>query len=321
VRGVTWKNQSKFTDPGAAGAVIDELPADLAALREASSQLVFHYRADGDWAENGVPAERAAEIDTRYADAMFELLLSRGEPTLARKRLPPDRVVGCCRDSTLLFVSLARRKGIPARMRVGFAAYLEPGLLIDHVVGSGPAPAGGTGPVPARGPADRQALMLRTLLVEAEVQFAPGQSVTVAWTTATPSRNGAPFTSAAARPDSRCGLPVHVNPDENPAWATRTPTACVVVGLTLPSSPATQVTVMTTWIAAPLATSVAELTLIASMLVADARAAVAAAAGEAGEAGEASAAAGTSAAAQAMPATTSKCLREREWSCMVSLLW
>jgi transglutaminase superfamily protein len=134
VRGVTWKSQSKFTDPGAAGAVIDELPADLAALREASSQLVFHYRGDGDWAENGVPAERAGEIDTRYADAMFALLLRRGEPTLARKRLPPDRIVGCCRDATLLFVSLARHKGIPARMRVGFAAYFHPGLLIDHVV-------------------------------------------------------------------------------------------------------------------------------------------------------------------------------------------
>jgi hypothetical protein len=134
VRGLTWKNQSKFTDPGAAGVVIDELPADLAALREASSQLVFHYRAGGDWAQNGVPAERAVEIDTRYADAMFALLLSRGEPTLARKRLPPDRVVGCCRDATLLFVSLARHKGIPARMRFGFAAYLRPGLLIDHVV-------------------------------------------------------------------------------------------------------------------------------------------------------------------------------------------
>lgn len=59
MRGFTWAGQSKFTDPGAAGAVIDALPADLAVLREASSQLVFHYRADGDWAENGVPGERA----------------------------------------------------------------------------------------------------------------------------------------------------------------------------------------------------------------------------------------------------------------------
>jgi hypothetical protein len=95
---------------------------------------VFHYRGDGYWAENGVSAERAGEIDTRYADAMFAVLLGRGELTLARKRLPPDQVVGCRRDSTLLFVSLARHKGIPARMRVGFAAYLQPGLMIDHVV-------------------------------------------------------------------------------------------------------------------------------------------------------------------------------------------
>ena len=55
--------------------------------------------------------------------------------------------------------------------------------------------------------------MLRTLSLEACVQFAPGQSVTLAWTTAMPRRNGAPFTLAAARPDSRCGLPVQVNPN------------------------------------------------------------------------------------------------------------
>jgi hypothetical protein len=33
---------------------------------------------------------------------MFAMLLSRGEPTRARKRPPPDRVVGCCPDATLL---------------------------------------------------------------------------------------------------------------------------------------------------------------------------------------------------------------------------
>jgi hypothetical protein len=38
------------------------------------------------------------------------------------------------KTARLLFVSLARHKGIPARMRVGFAAYFHPGLLIDHVV-------------------------------------------------------------------------------------------------------------------------------------------------------------------------------------------
>jgi hypothetical protein len=34
----------------------------------------------------------------------------------------------------LLFVSMARHKGIPARARVGFASYLVPGWYLDHVV-------------------------------------------------------------------------------------------------------------------------------------------------------------------------------------------
>jgi hypothetical protein len=129
-----WAAQSAVTDPGAAAAAIDALPAELAVLREAGSQLVFHYRAGGDFAENGVPAGRMAEINTRYADAMLALLLERGAPTLGRERGPADRVVGCCRDATVLFLALARHKGIPARARVGFSAYFHPGWLVDHVV-------------------------------------------------------------------------------------------------------------------------------------------------------------------------------------------
>jgi hypothetical protein len=130
-----WASQSPVTSPGpAAGAAIDALPSDLGELREAASQFVFHFQTGGDFAANGVPAERLAEIHTRYADAIFALLLSRGERSLARERSPGDRVVGCCRDATVLFVALARHKGIPARARVGFAAYLTPGWLIDHVI-------------------------------------------------------------------------------------------------------------------------------------------------------------------------------------------
>jgi hypothetical protein len=140
--------------------------------------------------------------------------------------------------------------------------------------------------------------MLRTLSVEAPVQFAEGQSPTLAVTTAMPGRNGAPFTLAAARADTCCGLPVQVNLVWVAPWATRSPAACVIVELTLPSSPAPQVAVNTTRIAAPLATSAAELTLIAGMLVALA-AARAAGAGAAGEAVAANAGTDTSAAVQA----------------------
>jgi hypothetical protein len=129
-----WARQSPVTDPGLAGPAIDDLPAELEALREASSRLVFHYRAGGDFAEHGVPSQRMAEINTRYADAMLALILERGEPSLARDRPAADRVVGCCRDATVLFLALARHKGIAARARVGFAAYIRPGWLIDHAI-------------------------------------------------------------------------------------------------------------------------------------------------------------------------------------------
>jgi hypothetical protein len=109
-RGATqtyWVSQSPVTDPGPAAAAIDALPGDPAALREASSQLVFHFQTGGDFAENGVPAGRMAEINTRYADAMFALLMDRGGPALMRDRSAADRVVGCCRDVTVLFLAPA----------------------------------------------------------------------------------------------------------------------------------------------------------------------------------------------------------------------
>jgi hypothetical protein len=128
-----WVTQSPVTDIGSASDEIDQLPADVAELRRLSSGLVFHYRAGGDFAENGIAAERIAEIDSRYADVMLDRLHELGGPVTARRE-PAQRLVGCCRDFTVLFVSMARQQGVPARSRVGFATYFEEGWLIDHVV-------------------------------------------------------------------------------------------------------------------------------------------------------------------------------------------
>ncbi|KAH8899054.1 hypothetical protein GQ53DRAFT_363464 [Thozetella sp. PMI_491] len=129
-----WTTQSPVTEPGAAAkAAIDELPSDLASLRRTANQLVFHYRA-GDFKKNNVPTDRKPEINLRYAEAQFGIILGRGPPSLVRERQPIDQVVGCCRDSTTVFLALARHKGYAARARVGFAAYIRPGWFLDHVV-------------------------------------------------------------------------------------------------------------------------------------------------------------------------------------------
>ena len=95
---------------------------------------MFHYWADGDWAENGIAPERISEIDTRYAAAMFARLGELSDLPLPAARQPRQRLVGCCRDFTVLFVAMARHKGIPSRARVGLAGYLIDGRLIDHEI-------------------------------------------------------------------------------------------------------------------------------------------------------------------------------------------
>jgi len=87
---------------------------------------------------DGVPCpitgERLKEVDTRYADAMFARLLEMGPQKLSRERATDERIARCCRDFAVLFVAMARHKGIPARIRAGYATYFKPGWYLDHVI-------------------------------------------------------------------------------------------------------------------------------------------------------------------------------------------
>src|SRR3954453_4098587 len=103
-------------------------------MREAPHELVFHSGAQGDITEHGFPAERHEEITLRYASDMFARLRELDPAPPGGPRSPLQRIVGCCRDFTLLFVSMARHHGFPARARARFASYLMPGWYIDHVV-------------------------------------------------------------------------------------------------------------------------------------------------------------------------------------------
>jgi hypothetical protein len=103
-------------------------------MAAAARRLVFHYRAGGDFAENGIDADRIAEIDTRYGEPMLARIFELADRPLTAQRAPRHRIVGCCRDFTVLFLAIARQHGVPARGRVGFATYFVPGWFIDHVI-------------------------------------------------------------------------------------------------------------------------------------------------------------------------------------------
>lgn len=129
-----WRSHSGVTDLGPTRTVFDELPGDLRGIREVSQQLVAHYMGSSDGTTGPVPRDRLGEVDTRYARAMFDLLLSRGPAVLTRERPLEERIAGCCRDFAVLYVAMARQKGIPARVRVGYATYFKPGWYVDHVI-------------------------------------------------------------------------------------------------------------------------------------------------------------------------------------------
>ncbi len=128
-----YATQSPVTDPGVMAEHMAGLPDDLADLQRVVRQLVIHYRAE-DPLSHGIPEERMAEIDTRYADTMVARLLEIKAGPLESPRSPRERLVGCCRDFTVLYVAAARSRGVAARARIGFATYFVPGWNVDHEV-------------------------------------------------------------------------------------------------------------------------------------------------------------------------------------------
>jgi hypothetical protein len=128
-----YASHSRVTDPGEMAPALQGLPRDIAGMKRVAHRLVIHFRL-GDPRAVGIGDDRLGEIDSRYAETMLARLLELDDRPLSEPREPKDRIVGCCRDFTVLFLAMARSFGIPARGRVGFATYFYSGAKIDHEV-------------------------------------------------------------------------------------------------------------------------------------------------------------------------------------------
>ena len=80
----------------------------------------------------GLPRSRLDENQVRPADRIAAILLELDPAPLDTGRPPDRRVVGTCRHFAVLSCALLRRRGIPARVRCGFATYFQPGRGLDH---------------------------------------------------------------------------------------------------------------------------------------------------------------------------------------------
>ncbi|MFN8371921.1 MAG: transglutaminase domain-containing protein [Anaerolineae bacterium] len=129
-----YTTHSALTDPRQYAYLFNDLPDDLPGLCQCVRNIYRHYMSDSK-----IPRTRKREADARYMPNMLQIVVRHDSRPLTIERPKDKRFVGCCRDAALLLCAMLRHKGLPARTRVGFAAYIRPGVhvpgfYVDHVV-------------------------------------------------------------------------------------------------------------------------------------------------------------------------------------------
>ena len=124
-----------MTAEGARSTELSALPTDLGQLCDAIQGVLIHSDLTAWLYDLKLPEVRLNEKHLRpLAQTLNQIRELVPEPlNVARK--PKDRIAGVCWHFSQLLCTALRYQGIPARPRVGFGAYFNPGKFEDHWVG------------------------------------------------------------------------------------------------------------------------------------------------------------------------------------------
>ena len=128
-----YSEQSPMSDPREWGELYADLPSDIAGLVQVVQGLMVH----GHWVKRydlELTEDRYQEVQLRRVTQRLARIQELGTDSLTIPRPLEQRVVGNCRDFSLLLCSMLRHQGIPARARCGFATYFLPNHYEDHWV-------------------------------------------------------------------------------------------------------------------------------------------------------------------------------------------
>jgi hypothetical protein len=114
-----WVAHSAMSDPAAFAPRAKDLPNDVAALNRIVQGVLIHCEMLSAY---GL-ADRAASRQTLSVSERLKDVFARDASRIAEPRTPEKRSIGTCRDFALMLTSLLRCRGVPARLRCGFAAY------------------------------------------------------------------------------------------------------------------------------------------------------------------------------------------------------
>jgi hypothetical protein len=128
-----FAEQGPISNPGAYISLFEDLPTSISDLVTLVQGVTIHVF----WAERyglEVPAERMGELQLRSMERRLARTMELDASPLTEPRSVQKKLLGNCRDHSLLLVSLLRHRGIPARARCGFGTYFMPDHFEDHWV-------------------------------------------------------------------------------------------------------------------------------------------------------------------------------------------
>jgi len=127
---IYYAQQSRITDPG---EFKDNLltSLDVSQLCDFINNLVL---IDFLVTMNiiSVPQLHKTDVNVRNVEEKINILLARNESPLVEPRSNDEKILGNCRDTSILLCSMLRQNGIAARLRSGFATFFDPEKRFDH---------------------------------------------------------------------------------------------------------------------------------------------------------------------------------------------
>lgn len=111
--------------------LLRSLPGDIKSLVCILQGVMLHIF----WAERyGVQLseERKQEVQIRPVEPKLDRIFAIDPRPLTEARPPEQRLIGNCRDYSVLLAAMLQAHGVPARARCGFGTYFLPGHYEDH---------------------------------------------------------------------------------------------------------------------------------------------------------------------------------------------
>jgi len=128
-----FTQQGLISNPGSHVSLFANIPTSITDLVKLVQRVTIHVF----WTERygfKAPPERMDELQLRSMEKRLTRTLELDPRPLTESRPIEKRLLGNCRDHSLLLVSMLRHQGVPARARCGFAAYFMPDHFEDHWV-------------------------------------------------------------------------------------------------------------------------------------------------------------------------------------------